>query len=91
MHRVVVWESRLIGVGYDLARGGNVEEGLAPFGSGLDVDAAVWTSSGGRAWTRVSSRALGGEDWQDIWDVVVVPEVGLIAVGGDDLGTPPSS
>lgn len=91
MHRVMVWESRLMGVGYDLARGGNVEEGLAVFGSGLDVDAAVWASSDGLAWTKVSSRALGGEDWQDIWDVVVVPEVGVIAVGGDDLGTPPSN
>ncbi len=90
MQRVVVWDSRLLGVGYELAGRGAVEEGLAPFASGLDVDAAVWTSDDGLAWNKVSSRAFGGEDWQDIWDVVVVPGVGAVAVGGDDFGTPPS-
>lgn len=91
IQQVVVWESRLLGVGYDLAGRGPVEEGLAPYGSGLDVDAAVWMSNDGLVSTKVSSRAFGGEDWQDIWDVVVVPGVGVIAVGGDDLGTPTSN
>jgi hypothetical protein len=38
-------------------------------------------------WTRANSQALGGDDWQDIWGVAVVPELGIVAVGGDDLGT----
>jgi hypothetical protein len=87
MQRVVVWDDNLLAVGYDLAGRGNIEEGLAPFGSGLDVDAAVWSSHDGTEWTRESSLSLGGDDWQDIWDVVVVPDVGLVAVGGDDLGS----
>ena len=91
MQRVVVWESSLLSVGYDLSGRGGVEEGLAPYGSGLDVDAAVWASDDGLAWTKVSSRAFGGEDWQDIWDIVVVPGEGVVAVGGDDLGTPTSN
>lgn len=87
MQAVVVWDDRLLGVGYDLAGRGNIEEGLAPFGSSLDVDAAVWSSDDATTWTRANSQALGGDDWQDIWDVAVVPELGVVAVGGDDLGT----
>jgi hypothetical protein len=87
MQAVVVWDDRLLGAGYDLAGRGNIEEGLAPFGSGLDVDAAVWSSDNATMWTRANSQALGGDDWQDIWGVAVVPELGIVAVGGDDLGT----
>jgi hypothetical protein len=90
MQRAVIWDDMLLAVGYDLAGRGNVEEGLATYGSGLDVDAAVWSSDDGSSWTRVNSRALGGDDWQDIWDVVVVPHTGLVVVGGDDLGSPSS-
>ena len=88
LEQVIVWDSTVIGVGYDLAGRGNVIEGLAAHGSGLDVDAAVWLSEDGAHWDRVTDSDLGGEDWQDMWDVAVIPDVGLVAVGGDDLGSP---
>lgn len=87
LERVVEWDSTLVGVGYDLAGRGNVIEGLAERGSGLDVDAAVWVSDNGTEWEYMIDGDLGGEDWQDIWDIVIVPEIGAVAVGGDDFGT----
>ena len=84
---VIPWEAGFMAVGYDLAGRGSVEEGIAEFGSGLDVDAAVWLSGDGVEWAKVIQPDFGGEDWQDMWDVVEVPGVGLVAVGGDDLAT----
>ena len=87
MEQTVAWGSTLVGVGYDLAGRGNVVEGLAARGSGLDVDAGVWVSHDGMDWEYIVDSDLGGDDWQDIWDIVIVPEIGAVAVGGDDLGT----
>lgn len=87
---VIQWDGGFLAFGYDLAGRGTVEEGGLPFGSGEDVDAAVWVSPDGLIWTKVASPEFGGDDWQDILDVVDCPNIGLVAVGGDDLGTPPA-
>jgi hypothetical protein len=85
--RAIDWEHGFMAVGYDLAGRGSVEEGIAGFGSGLDVDAAVWLSADGVEWTRVTDPSFGGDDWQDMYGVVEAPQGGLVAVGGDDLAT----
>lgn len=87
---VIEWNGGLLAVGYDLAGRGTVEEGGLPYGSGEDVDASVWLSSDGWSWAKVESPEFGGDDWQDMYDVADCPGVGLVAVGGDDLGTPPA-
>lgn len=86
---LIEWNGGLLAVGYDLAGRGSVQEGGLPFGSGEDVDASVWLSADGWSWAKVQSPEFGGEDWQDMYDVADCPGVGLVAVGGDDLGTPP--
>lgn len=87
MVSVISWQQGFVAVGFDLAGRGSVVEGIAEFGSGLDVDAEVWLSADGDDWLRVSHPSFGGEDWQDMFDVVEVPDVGLVAVGGDDFAT----
>ena len=54
--------------------------------SGGDQDAAVWTSSDGASWTRVTHDeiALGGPSWQEMYAVVWTGR-GLIAVGASDV------
>lgn len=86
MYTVISWDSGLIAAGVDLAdpRAGAVFD--ADYDTGQDVDAAVWLSTDGASWVKVRSPALGGEDWQDIFDVIVFGEV-LVAVGGDDGGS----
>lgn len=91
LEKAVIWDEAVVVVGYDLAGRGNVVEGLAPYGSGLDVDAAVWVSQDGLHWDNIKDSDLGGDDWQDIWDIAVIPDVGAVAVGGDDFGTPGNS
>ena len=53
--------------------------------AGDSLDAAVWTSPDGRAWTRVESPALGGDDGQFAEDVAVDGDEVLV-VGNDDGG-----
>jgi hypothetical protein len=85
MYRVIEWDRRLVAVGT-----GNPDprQGMSGFDSGYDFDGAVWVSDDGLSWARVRSPALGGEDWQDIFDVVAFGDI-LVAVGGDDRGSPP--
>jgi hypothetical protein len=54
-----------------------------------DTDAAIWTSSDGVSWTKVSKRSVfGGQDTQEIRLVVPV-DGALVAVGMDESrGTP---
>lgn len=83
MYNVGVLGSTLIAVGIDSPdprTGGLFDAGP---GSSRDVDAAVWISNNGRSWSKVHSDALGGENWQDIFDLAELDGV-LLAVGGDD-------
>lgn len=85
MFRVIEWHRGYVAVGT-----GNPDprQGMSgEFDTGLDFDAAVWLSDDGRNWTRVRSAVLGGDDWQDIFDVVAFGDL-LVAVGGDDRGSP---
>ncbi|HEX6300316.1 MAG TPA: hypothetical protein VF148_07625 [Acidimicrobiia bacterium] len=85
MFRVIEWNGRYVAVGI-----GNPDprQGMSgEFDTGFDFDAAVWLSDDGRHWNRVNAAELGGEDWQDIFDVVALGDL-LVAVGGDDRGSP---
>jgi hypothetical protein len=83
MYNVGALGSTVVAVGInspDPRTGGLFEAGPS---SGRDVDGAVWISDDGRSWTRIRSDALGGENWQDIFDLVEF-DGALLAVGGDD-------
>lgn len=83
IYNVGVLGSTLIAVGVDSPdprTGGLFDAGS---GSSRDVDGAVWMSKDGRSWSRVRSDSLGGENWQDIFDLAELDGV-LYAVGGDD-------
>jgi hypothetical protein len=83
IYNVGVLGSTLIAVGVDSPdprTGGLFDAGS---GSSRDVDGAVWMSEDGRSWSRVRSDSLGGENWQDIFDLAELDGV-LYAVGGDD-------
>ena len=86
MYTVTMWGSTVVAAGIDSAdpRAGEIFD--APYDSGQDVDAAIWLSTDGRSWTKIRSPALGGDDWQDIYDIVVFGD-SLVAVGGDDRGS----
>ncbi|HZD24612.1 MAG TPA: sialidase family protein [Acidimicrobiia bacterium] len=84
MYNVGVVGSTLLAVGIDSPdprTRGLFEAGPS---SGRDVDAAVWTSDDGRSWTKARSEALGGQDWQDIFDLAEFDGT-IVAVGGDDV------
>jgi hypothetical protein len=72
---------------WELVSGG---PGLVAVGSdesGGDADAAVWTSSDGTSWTRVShdEEIFGGENAQ-LMEGITVGGPGLVAVGWDESG-----
>lgn len=85
MYRVVGWGDRLVATG--TANPDPRQAMSGEFDTGADFDAAIWISDSGLVWTRVQAPSLGGPDWQDIFDVVVFGGE-LVAVGGDDLGSP---
>lgn len=85
IHGVTQWNSMWVAVGIDSADPREPVGPEAEFGTGYNVDAAVWLSQDGLTWTRVDSPSFGGNDWQDMFDVVVFDDR-LIAVGGDDAG-----
>jgi Protein kinase domain len=62
--------------------GGLIAAGIAAGRAG-DTDAAIWRSSDGRHWVRVSSRALGGPGNQGILDLQTLGDL-LVAGGYDD-------
>ncbi len=70
MFGVAVGGPGLVAVGYDA--------------SGGDADAAVWTSTDGREWTRVAhdEAVFGGADDQDMYSIVAGGP-GFVAVGDD--------
>jgi hypothetical protein len=84
IQNVGVLGSILVAVGFDSPdprTGGLFEAGPS---SGRDVDAAAWTSNDGRSWTKVRSETLGGQNWQDIFDLIEFNDT-IVAVGGDDM------
>jgi hypothetical protein len=74
MTGVVAGGPGLVAVGYDSASQG---------WSGLDANAAVWTSPDGIAWTRVPDAEVFGDRLMQMMNAVAVGGPGLVAVGYD--------
>jgi len=72
--RVVAGGPGLVAVGYDSASQG---------WSGLDANAAVWTSADGIAWARVPNAEMFGDRLMQMMNAVTVGGPGLVAVGYD--------
>jgi len=77
---IAQWGNGLVAVGRDIPGGVRLDDPVA------DVDAAIWFSEDGVAWSKIESRSLGGPDWQDIYGIAVSGSR-LVAVGGDDSGS----
>jgi hypothetical protein len=74
MTGVVAGGPGLVAVGYDSASQG---------WSGLDANAAVWTSADGIAWARVPNAEMFGDRLMQMMNAVTVGGPGLVAVGYD--------